>query len=475
MMGAQPGAMRGRVPDGWDRLALALVPFGAVMLACVSTSVEALAKYQPDVVLYFKDAGLLLAGQLPYSGFHFEYPPLALVPMAIPYLAWPGGAPTLLDYEWLWAVQNAVLAMLVGLMVGWLASRPGSGGWSWRALALWALIAVIEAPVLAWRFDITAVALAMLGVVLLVADRPLLAGGSLALGALVKIFPAALLPVGLAWFLVRREWSAAVRLLAGFAVVGGLLLGAVVLAVGTGPVGEFISYQQDRLVQLESVMSSALLLLHVLTGAGVAIDYDYQSLQIVGAGTDQFLAIENPLMVLAILGVGLLAWLRFRSEWRAGRSVALSTLFAYLAAAVLAVLVTNKVFSAQYLLWVLPLGLLLPRRAASALVIVAILSIVIYPLSYKELFELQVPAILTLVARNALLLGLLAWALYRFRPLRAPAVAETLPAAGGGPGAEGSRMTPTPSDPARPAPHPGPIGEPLSPRRVGAPVPSDEV
>ncbi len=408
-------------PDRWDRFVLLLVPFGAVMLACVSTSVHALEDAQSDVILYFQDAALFAARQLPYAGFHFEYPPLALVPMALPYLAWLPGSPTILDYEWLFAFQNALLASLVAWLVAWLAMRPGSGAWSWRALALWALLAVVEAPVLAWRFDIAAVALALGGVVLVLAGRPTLGGVALALGSLVKIFPGALLPVLLAWLLVQGERSRAVRLLAGFAVAAAAVMAAVVLAVGIDPVRQFLSYQADRLVQIESVMSSALLLLHVLTGESVSVDYGYQSVQIVGSGTAQFLSIENLLLVVGIGGVAVLAWLRFRSERRATGQVEVATLIAYLSAAILAVLVTNKVFSAQYLLWLLPLGCLLPRRQAAVLVAISILSIVVFPLSYAQLYRLEVPAILTLVVRNALLLGLLGWALVRFRPLREPA------------------------------------------------------
>ena len=442
-MTATSAETRRPIPDGWDRVALALIPFGAVMLACVSTSATALAESQPDVLLYFKDAALFARGWLPYSGFPFEYPPLALVPMALPWLAWPGGFPSVLDYEWLFAFQNALLAGLVGLMVGWIAAQRGSGAWSYRSLALWGLIAVIEAPVLAWRFDIAAVALAVLGVVLVLKGRPAFAGVALAVGTLVKVFPVALVPVLFAWLLVRRDRGQAIRLAAGFAVAGAVLLGAVVLAVGVEPARQFLPYQQDRLVQIESVMSSALLLVHTITRESVSVDYGYQSIQIVGAGTDQFLAIQDILMAVAIGGVGLLAYLRFRSERRAGADPALATLLAYLAAAVLGLLVTNKVFSAQYLLWLLPLGVLLPRRQAGILVVVAILSIVVFPLSYAQLFRLEVPAILTLAVRNTLLLGLLAWALIRFRPIRRPAIAAAAADVGKASKAAGTGVGPT--------------------------------
>ena len=158
--------------DRWDLAILLALPALAVLLACAATPPDVLPNTNPDMLLYYRVAGQVAAGQVPYLDFSFEYPPLALVPIVAPYLVWPGGSPALLDYQWLWAIQNGALAALVAALVGWLAARGASGLVPVRAIATWALVALLQVPLVAWRFDITAVALAVGGVALVVAGRP---------------------------------------------------------------------------------------------------------------------------------------------------------------------------------------------------------------------------------------------------------------------------------------------------------------
>ena len=167
-----PPPVSGGWADRWDLALLVALPALAVLLVCAATPPEVLPQTNPDVLLYFRVAGQVAAGQLPYVDFAFEYPPLAIVPMAIPYLAWPSGTPALLDYEWFWAIQNAVLAAVVAGIVGWLAARRGADLVPARVLATWALVALIQAPLVAWRFDIAPIALAVGAVALVIAGRP---------------------------------------------------------------------------------------------------------------------------------------------------------------------------------------------------------------------------------------------------------------------------------------------------------------
>ena len=70
----------------------------------------------------------------------------------------------------------------------------------------------------------------------------------------------------------------------------------------------------------------------------------------------------------------------------------------------------GKVFSPQYLVWLLPLGLVAAlfrsRRAAFALLALFALTQILYPYSYGALRRLETWAYLLLLGRNALLIGL---------------------------------------------------------------------
>lgn len=405
--------------DRWDLLLLVALPFATVMLVCTATPAEVLARNQPDVMGYFRDARNFLAGHAPYRDFVFEYPPLALLPISLPYALWPAGKPTFLDYEWLWALQAGLIASAAGALLAWIASRAGDRVSPVRALLAWAVLVLIEAPVVAWRFDIAAVATALGAVALLIAGRSGSGGFLLALGTLLKIFPAALAPVMLAWVLWRSGGRAALRFAATFAATAGLAVAGLVALVGVGPALGFLTYQQERMLQIESIASSVLLLGHLLLALPVSIYYGFESLQIAAPGADLFVAVQTPLLVGAVLLAGVAAFLRFRSERLAGVGPGVSSLIAYLMAATILVIATNKVFSAQYALWALPFGCLLPRRQVTVVLGVALLSVFIFPLGYTQLTNLEPQAILTLAVRNGLLLLLLAWALVRYRPLSA--------------------------------------------------------
>lgn len=415
----RPAARDGGWADRWDLAALVAVPALAVLIVCAVTPPSVLPHTNPDAIYYFEIAGRVAAGKVPYLDFPFEYPPLALVPIVAPYLAWPQGSPALLDYQWFFALQNAALAAIVAALVGWLAARTKTGLVPARALATWALVAMLQVPLVAWRYDISAVALTVGAVALVVAGRPGPAGILLALGALVKIFPAAIVPLLLAWLFFRGERSGALRLGTTFAATGLVVGAAVVATVGLEPALSFVTYQNDRLVQVESVAASAALGLHVLVGLPVTMSYGFQSLQVSAPGLDFVLELETLLLVAGIAIVSTLGALRFRSERRAIGMPELPTLVAYLVAAIIALIATNKVFSAQYLLWMLPFGCLLPRRQTAVVIAIAALSILVFPLSYNDLVDLEPSAIALLVARNALLLGLLGWVLVRYRPLAA--------------------------------------------------------
>ncbi len=139
---------------------------------------------------------------------------------------------------------------------------------------------------------------------------------------------------------------------------------------------------------------------------------------------DGFVGLLMPILAVVTAVIWMLAYLRGRSEVRHAVAPANTTLIAYAFAVTAALIATDKVFSAQYLLWLLPFGCLLPRRQASFVLLLAFLSVLIYPVGYWALFEFQPQAVAVLAARNLLLVGLLVWVLVRYRPLQWPGQAR---------------------------------------------------
>jgi hypothetical protein len=74
-------------------------------------------------------------------------------------------------------------------------------------------------------------------------------------------------------------------------------------------------------------------------------------------------------------------------------------------------LVGSKVVSVQYVIWLLPFAILLPRRMGWLLLAVTGLSTAIYTTDYTGLWRLETPVIAALLVRNVLLALIAAWLL----------------------------------------------------------------
>jgi hypothetical protein len=331
-----------------------------------------------DVDLYARWATLLAHGHFPVADPQWQYPPGAAAVLLIPRLLFGGYHRALV--ELLVAVDLAVLLLLLrrGRDVGTYA-----GAWTW-VLGLAAL-----GPIVVNRFDVVPTALAVFG---LSTGAPWLAGVLLGAGALVKLWPAPLL-VG-----VRRPAPAT---LAGAVLVAVSVV--VLLAVGRlGPAVDFMHNQRARGLQIESVAATPLMIAHAFGGYRVV--HEYGAFDIIGPLSGIAVRLTTYANVAVLLGYVALG-LRLRRS-RTYDPVGLAL------AAVLALIVTARVLSPQYQIWVLGLAALhlctrrdRPRTTAVMLVAAAAVTQLLYPSRYIQLLHGGGVATGLLVARNVLLLA----------------------------------------------------------------------
>jgi hypothetical protein len=112
-----------------------------------------------------------------------------------------------------------------------------------------------------------------------------------------------------------------------------------------------------------------------------------------------------------------------QDEARAGRTdddgtVRPETLVTLTFASLLLLLVTSKVYSIQYVVWIVPFVALLRGWQFWLGVAVVALTMPIHPLLYSDLVQQQALPILVLNLRNALVVALLGWLLVSLRPSR---------------------------------------------------------
>ncbi len=405
-----------------------LAPAAVIVVAGAATPITEFFTNQGDVRLYLEKAGAFASGLVPYRDFPLEYPPVALVPMTVPYLASrPFGEVSLDVYRWLFVGWEAVLmlalaflivrtARLGGVAAGGPGGGVGAGNHSLERPALGAAIrllplAVGAALALAWRFDLFPALLVMVALWAALKGRSGLAGFAIALGILAKLYPLAVVPVLAVPWLMPVDLRRLVRYGLALVVTVAVVMLPLVLLAGSNAFG-FLTYQAERGLQVESIGGGLAVLGGLLAGQPVAINHLYSSVQVEGAFADAWLA-GLPLLTLAGFGVlGLLGWRRARREVALDGAVSASAVVTIALAAILVLIATNKVFSIQYVVWIVPFAALLRGgRFWLALGVVA-LTMPIHPLLYEGLVGQQALSVLVLNLRNALFIVLLAWTLW---------------------------------------------------------------
>jgi hypothetical protein len=416
--GASPGEYAGRVNSARAReVAAVLVKAALVALllfelgALVKNFIETSTRFAGVDSRYFYDvATQIVNGQLPYRDFAFEYPPLAIPPLLLPRLILNvigGGA---FRYGWLLVLENMVIVIATAACLVPLVRRGWSASSSGRTVAGYGLL-VLATPVLFWRFDSFPTLLMTLGLVAFAYGSRLPSGLAIGAGVAAKIFPLAVVPVLALADVLQRQWRKAALLIAGAA--GAVALVGVLTWIGAGGRAElyFVSYHADRGVQLESLLASIALAGQLLGGPTGRVFNDFGAFQIDSPLLADFPWLE--LMIAAVL-VGALAvstFVRFRRDVAVYGEVQPQTLVTQLLAALLVVLLAYRVLSPQFIVWILPLAALRPRTEFWAFFVLCLMTLAVYPLTYPGLVALDERAMLLLIARNALMVGLLVWLL----------------------------------------------------------------
>jgi hypothetical protein len=397
---------------------LLVLPLAVLLLVLALTPPSTFNTHHGDVVLYMQFGERIARGDLPYRDLQ-PYPPLSFVPFVLPYLLWPLRPISVETYQWLFLLQNGVFCAITAIVIAWIAGRAAGWPAATRALATYGVLVVATAPLVAYRYDVFPAMLTALAVASVVAGRPALAGVSLALAILAKLYPVALLPILAARYLAAAQWRALVRF---------VLAGAAVLAVGAAPfifaapsaIFAQLDYHARRPLQIESVPAGIVLLTRELAGAPVEVVHAFSSVNVDSPLARALLATLPAAAGLALLTVLGLALLRFRNEHDRSGAVRTGTLLAYVLAVLLALIATSKVFSSQYVVWLLPFAALLPRPQALLAAIVCAMTLQIHPLNYEKLIDLEPRLILILNWRNLLVVSLLVWIVAAHLPFALP-------------------------------------------------------
>jgi uncharacterized membrane protein len=351
-----------------------------------------------DLFVYRAFAAPVLDGGLPYRDVAFEYPPLAA-----PAIALPGLVSTAAEgFRWAFAVWTLLGAAAVVLLCGALARH--TGGDARRAMLGAATMPLLCGAVLRTHFDLFPVALVLAALLLLVRNRPRAAFAVLGVAVMTKAFPIVIAPIAIAWLLARRRrrdaWQGALVCAAVMAAIAGA-------AVAVSPDGalDAVRFQLDRPVQVES--SPALVVLGLdAVGAGHAESVkSFRSDGLLHPASD---AVTSLFLTVLVALVTLLC-VRVASGGRdaGARELVLASLAACAGFALF-----GKVFSPQFVTWVLPLGVLAfawrMHALALAVALVAVLTQIEFPAHYFDVVAREPLAVGVVALRNIALAAVIA-------------------------------------------------------------------
>ncbi|MBI2684086.1 MAG: DUF2029 domain-containing protein [Actinobacteria bacterium] len=354
-----------------------------------------------DLPVYERAAGFMNDGLVPYRDFALEYPPLAAG------LFWlashlPGSFAT--------AFSGLMLAFLLVTLVAVVATARALSLSRARVLAAGVVVAIVPlllGNMVETRYDL-ALAAALAGVVwAIVTERFNTAWALLAIAVLVKLVPLVLIPV-LAIIHLRHAGPrrAAIGAIVGAAIVAAVVVPFVLMSAN-GTWG-LVRYHLDRPLQIESLGGAYLLGLHALVGIRIAVTTSFGSQGFVTSGASTIAAISTTLLVLTLVAI---AFTVFRLSRRPRVDLAALGVSG-VAASVVALLVFGKVLSPQFLIWLLPVTLVVTGRfgihAAVMTAVAMLLTLSYFPHQYWDLVALRPGPIALVVVRDAVLVALLA-------------------------------------------------------------------
>ena len=389
-VGLQLGSLR-----TLDRRLLALV--GAFLLTR-SVMVVLVANpplYPPavgsDVVLYRQWGSQVVAsGGMPYSEVPIEYPP-GILPFVL--------APAWLQHQLKIPFAPSFILLMIAVdglgLTGLrrLGRRWGSDLGAW----LWVVALPLLGPIVLLRLDLVPAVATIWCLERAAAGRWTAAGAFLGFGCLAKLYPVFLLPAAIVIAPQRR------RLVQAALVVG--LLGIAPLAGSIRAMAAHVAgYHADRGIQVESLWGNFLLLADRL-GYDAMVQARFGSYEVIAgiAGTVKTLS-----TVLSLAVIGLVVWVARRSRLRGDPRYLAATFFATLAL----LLVTGRVLSPQYLIWLVALAAgaaaahIADRRTMALLLATILLTHVEFPFWFFDLPSGEPVSRAVLTARNVCLITL---------------------------------------------------------------------
>lgn len=308
-----------------------------------------------DVINFYNQAEMMKDGLLPYKDFVFEFPPFALGFFLIPSMF----TSDLDMYAKLFGVMVTVFSLVCLYYMLRISDRMKVN--KVLVAAVYVILMLMYYKEMVKKFDVIPMMLTVMSVYYHLTGNRTLSYGLAMAGALTKIYPVFLLVLYLILDYSDRRDSRRPRVVKGVVASVVVLLVAIVPLVAAGDsVGEifsFLTFHTDRGFQVESVMGVIIQALGLLGVTTFTLENIYGTYDVISPLSDALLPYWNALVAVVVVVTLLVILRRARVHGREGTSG--RDLVIYVMMLFMAFILTNKVFSTQYMLWLFPFMALL--------------------------------------------------------------------------------------------------------------------
>jgi len=349
--------------------------------------------------------------RIPYQDIEFEYPPLIIVPIL---------AARFISYDYLsYTRALAGIITLAYLGILWMIYSlwrqiPQNERLSWPTLLSLSLASMLALGNLyVTRLDVFPSLLYLLALYTFLKGRYYQSAIWIVVGFFTKGYSILLAPLFCLFLLYQKKYR---ELLISSGLIIFLLVG-IFIVLGWLTQGQYLDifrFQVSRGIQIESLYALIPYLSHLLFGIPIHISFNY-SFQIAMPHIEVILKLSQiiPLLLFSFLYV--LFWRDLKRMQEAGKNPPVLWVIESSLILVFAFIITFKVLSPQFLIWLTPLIFLAnPRRKKylfSIFISLLILTQVIWPNFYMLLERAHPLGVLLLSIRNLGLVILFIWLL----------------------------------------------------------------
>ncbi|HEX2914966.1 MAG TPA: glycosyltransferase 87 family protein [Chloroflexia bacterium] len=358
-----------------------------------------------DVHLYYQYSQRILGGEIPFLNLQVEYPPFAVPFFFLPaLLCLPFGGLNFDLYSTLFHFECFLLEIATLLVLYKLVKKIYAGNPSHKFISgiVWLTLGSIASSIyLFQRFDIAATFLLSLAFYFVYNAKPGMGGFAIALGTWTKLYPVIALPfVLLYWLIYRKERREALICLISFVITTGIILLPFLILNANGLLA-FLRYHSERGVQMEAVYANLIILAGVFQITKVAVVNDHNSWNIASPWSQSLATFSTLFLALGLLILfGMVWWaIRRNSPKEPG------WLLEAVAIGILWFIISNKVLSPQYLIWLFPFVPFWKGLKQPLFLMAVILSFIPFPLLYNGFLKLDwLPVSLNMLRNLALLI-----------------------------------------------------------------------